>query len=110
MAFTADPSKSVDFDGKYCLVSVQTPESNAVRATEGYKKYQSLLSDRSKRVVDFNLGNAHGVCVPSSCDIEEWAPVVNRLLHSYNVSILESRRCTTASEPEPWTGLQMVSW
>lgn len=110
MAFTADLAKSVDFDGKYCLVSVQTPESKAIRETEGYKKYQSLLSDRSKRVVDWNLGNAHGVCVPSSCRIEEWTPVVNRLLRPYNVSILPSRRCTTASEPEPWTGLQVASW
>lgn len=107
--FVKDASKNVDFDGKYCLISVQTPETSLIKRTEKYQRYQSLVSARSKRLIDFNIGNAHGVCIPSTCTMDELTPVANKVLESYGVSILAPRRCTTVSEPEPLTYLQIVS-
>ena len=99
----------MNFNGKYCLISVQTPESNAIKQTESYKKYQSLISERSRYLVDFNLGNLHGICMPSTCKMREVVPVINKLFESYNLSILPSKKCTTASEPESLTNLQLIS-
>ena len=107
--FSRNEEKNIDFDGKYCLVSVQTKESEDIKQLENYKSYQTKLSERSRRIVQFNIGNAHGVCMPSTCKIEEITSVTNKLIKSYGFSILPPRRCTTVSEPESLTNLQIFS-
>lgn len=47
---------SVDFDGKYCMVSVLTRESELVMGTAAFRQAYSEISDRSKRLFEFNVG------------------------------------------------------
>ena len=47
---------NVDFDGKYCMVSVQTKESEIIKNQMGYQKYRNSISERSKRLLEFNVG------------------------------------------------------
>ena len=107
--FVRNEAENVDFDGKYCMVSVQTRESELIRQQKSFRDYYGSVSDSSKRLLDFNLGNAHGVCLPSSCEINELASVANRILKPIGFSVLPPSRCTTASEPEPLTSLQIFS-
>lgn len=107
--FERSKEENVDFDGKYCLVSVRTEESEIIRRKKGWQDYHRSVSASAKRLLEFNLGNAHGVCVPSTCSIEELASVVNRMLKPIGFNVLPPSRCTTASEPEPLTGLQIFS-
>lgn len=45
-----------DFDGKYCMVSVLTRESEQVLSSPTFQKSYSELSDRSKYQFKFNVG------------------------------------------------------
>ena len=107
--YERNEADSVDFDGKYCMVSVQTKESEINRKKQSYQALYRSVSDSAKRLLDFNLGNAHGVCVPSTCDIGELAAVTNKQLKPIGFSIRPASRCTTVSEPEPLTPLQIFS-
>ena len=107
--FARSKEENVDFDGKYCLVSVRTGESENIRRQKGWQEYHRSVSESAKRLLEFNLGNAHGVCVPSTCSIEELTSVVNKMLEPIGFNVLPPKRCTTASEPEPLTSLQIFS-
>ena len=107
--FERSKTENVDFDGKYCLVSVRTGESEVIRRQKGWQEYHHSVSASAKRLLEFNLGNAHGVCVPSSCSIEELVSEVNKMLKPIGFNVLPPSRCTTASEPEPLTSLQIFS-
>ena len=107
--FYADPEKNIDFDGRYCMVSLQTHDSETIRSLGSYRKLYNLLSERSRRLINFSMGNSHGICVPSTCKIDELVSVTNVVLKSYGFSVMSPNRCATRSEPEPWTNLQIVS-
>ena len=109
--FTRDQAENVDFDGKYCVLSVQTKESEVIKSLENsFGQYYNAISERSRHLLEFNLGNAHGVCLPSSCAISELASATNRLFKPLGFSVLPSTKCTTVTEPEPLTKLQMLSF
>ena len=99
----------VDFDGKYCMVSVRTKEAEIVRKQKSFRAYYDKISDRAKRLIEFNLGSAHGVCMPSSCNIDELASVANKILKPMGFNVLPATRCITVTEPEPLTSLQIFS-
>ena len=107
--FYTDAKKKIDFDGRYCMVSLQTHETETIKNLESYRNFYSGLSDRSKRLLDFSIGNSHGICVPSTCQIDELVSVTNDVLKSYGFSVMAPNRCVTRSEPEPWTNLQIIS-
>lgn len=108
-SFVKEDAENVDFDGKYCFVSVQTQESEIIKSSPRYQAYHNSISDSSKRVLNFNIGNNHGVCVPSTCDINELASIVNKMFRSSGFSVLPPKKCTTISEPEKWDYLQLFS-
>lgn len=108
--FTSDQAVNVDFDGKFCMLSVHTKESEVIRSLENYQEYYNALSDRSKRLLEFNLGNAHGVCLPSTCEIDELTAATNRIFKPFGFTVQPSTRCTTISEPEPLTKVQMFAF
>lgn len=110
VGFLKDRNKGIDFDGKYCLVSVHTPETDIIKNLDNYKKYQLLLSERSRKLIEWNLGNAHGICMPSTCTLKEIIPVVNRIFKPYGLSVLPPSTCSTNSEKEPLTYLQIFSF
>ena len=105
-----DLNENIDFDGKYCLVSLQTQEAEIIKRLPNYQKYHRSLSDRSRHFLEFNIGNAHGVCLPSTCQIEEIALVFNKLFKSLGFKVISPNKCTTASEPEPLQPLQLASF
>lgn len=107
--FARSKTDRVDFDGKYCLVSVRTKESEIIRNQKSWQDYHRSVTASAKRLLEFNLGNAHGVCVPSSCAIEELTSVVNKMLKPIGFNVFPPSRCTTSSEPEPLTSLQIFS-
>lgn len=120
--FTRDTAKNIDFDGKYCLVSVQSKDTEIIKNLENYKRYQDKVSERSRHVIQFNIGSAHGkinminnvlkfmikkffnsflgVCMPSTCCLQEITKVTNKLLKNYGFSILPPFKCSSLSEPE----------
>lgn len=108
--FTRDQAENVDFDGKFCMFSLHTKESEVIKSLENYQQYYNAISDRSKHLLEFNLGNAHGVCLPSTCEIGELASVANRIFKPFGFSVLPSTKCTTVSEPEPLTKVQTFSF
>ena len=55
-AFGRDEQMGIDFDGKYCLVSVHSREIGEIKALSNYRQYQAALSDQSKRMIEFNVG------------------------------------------------------
>ena len=107
--FVRDEDSGIDFDGKYCLVSLQGKDAEEVRNSEGYQAFKLQLSERSQRMFEFGMGSAHGVCMPSTCDVHEIAQVFNRQMKSYDFRVQPADRCTTVSEPEPVTILQIVA-
>lgn len=107
--FVRDESQQIDFDGKYCLVSLQGKDAEEMKRSEGYQAFRLEISERSQRMLEFNMGDALGVCMPSSCELSEVVDVFNALVKPYGFSVLEPHRCTTISEPEPITSLQIVS-
>ena len=108
-SFERDPAKKVDFDGKYCLVGILSPEAEEIENLNNFKAYQSSLSDKSKRIIYRNLANAHGLCMPHTCRIEEITLMFNKLFNSRGFRLIPPESCTTVSEPEPLTGLQIAS-
>lgn len=108
--FKSDQAK-VNFDGKYCMVSVQTRESQIIKRLENYQSYYRRLSDSGRRLLEFNIGNAHGVCLPSSCEVEQVAKATNRVFKTFGLSVFttEDSKCYTRSRPEPLTKLQIFS-
>ena len=107
--FVRDEQQNIDFDGKYCMVSLQGPDADEMRYSSGFREFRHQLSERSQRIYRFNMGSALGVCMPSTCDVNEVAEVFNGLVKPYGFSVLTPSRCTTVSEPEPITGLQIIS-
>lgn len=107
--FTRNKEHNIDFDGKYCLISLHTKDTEDIKNLVSYKNYQAKLSDRSKRMIQFNIGNAHGICMPNTCNIEEVTSVFNKLFKPIGFSILPPQKCTTVSEPEPYTNIQIFS-
>ena len=91
------------------MVSLQTHDSKTIRNLETYRTSYRLMTERSKRLIDFSMGNGHGLCVPSTCQIDELVSVTNDVLKSYGFSVMAPNRCVTRSEPEPWTNLQIAS-
>lgn len=106
--FIRDSDQKIDFDGKYCLMSVHSKDTEIIKNLENYKAYQKQISEVSKRAIEFNIGNAHGVCMPSTCSINEFTSVTNKLIKPMGLSVMKPRRCTTISEPEPITIGQIV--
>ena len=107
--FGRNEQAGIDFDGKYCLVSVQGKDGEEVKKSEGYTVFKPQISERSQRLFEFGMGSAHGVCLPSTCDVHEVARVFNRQMKPYGFSVQPADRCTTVSEPEPVTTVQIVS-
>lgn len=108
-SFVRSERDNVDFNGKFCMVSVQTKESEIIRNQKSFQNYHKSLSDRSRRLLEFNLGNAHGVCLPSTCEIEELTSAANRIFKPIGFSVLPPSRCSTAAEREPITRSQIFS-
>ena len=48
--------EQVDFDGKYCMVSVLTRESEQVISSPAFQQAYNEISDRSRRLLEFNVG------------------------------------------------------
>lgn len=109
LSFVRSERENIDFDGKFCVVSMQTKESEIIRNQTSFQNYRKLLSDRSKRLLDFSIGNAHGVCLPSTCEIEELTKAANKIFEPIGFRVLPPSRCTTATEREPITKLQIFS-
>lgn len=48
--------------------------------------------------------------MPSTCDINEITQVFNKKFRPFGFSLLPPKRCSTASDPEPVTSLQIFSF
>lgn len=75
-----------------------------------YGRYYNAIGERAKHLLKFNLGNFHGVCVPSSCEIGELVSITNQMVEPFGFSVLPSTKCTTVTETEPLTKLQILSF
>ena len=106
-SFVPNEEDHIDFDGHYCLVSLETPDVQETRSLSNYLSYQSSLSEESQRMVRFGLGDAFGVCKPSTCEVTEIATVFNRLVEPNGFFVLIPERCTTPTKPI--TTLQIAS-
>ena len=54
--FVRSPAKDIDFDGKYCMISMQTRETQIIKGLENYQRYYRKLSDSGRRLLEFNIG------------------------------------------------------
>ena len=64
------------FDGRYCLVSIQTPLFELIKQQDFYSAVDTVLPN-TRTMIEFQHGNVLGLCIPSNCD-------VNRLIESFN--------------------------
>lgn len=70
-----------------------------------------LIRDSNfKRWLPIDFFKKLSIGMPSTCSINEITSVPNKLSKPYGLSILPPRRCTTITEPEPLTKLQITSF
>jgi len=96
------------FSGQYCLVSVQTAESEQIKQTDLYKKNANGLSESSKFITDFSLGTVQGTCVPSTCNINDIVYSINRV--SKSIKLIPQKHCSIADQVESFSIMEMVAF
>lgn len=83
LAIKTTADYGLDYRGKYCLISVQTPLTNSIKDGDLYKQNQAGLSEEGKFHVDFSLGTVYGVCIPDSCNIRQFLTSINNGRRSF---------------------------
>lgn len=82
------PGQARQFRGQYCLVSLQTEEIEWIKRQPIYHKNSVGLSESSRFITDFSLGTVQGVCLPSTCDINDVLDSVNKGSYRWSSFIL----------------------
>lgn len=108
VGFTKNEKEKIDFDGKYCLLSVHAADAKAVKNSKVFKDNLALLSDNSKIISNFVIGDYYGICIPSTCQIEELLPIFNELFKP-ELEIFALSEGKTITEPETLTNIQIFA-
>lgn len=48
----------------------------------------------TKKMIDFSHGNVLGMCIPSSCDINELIESYNKVLSENNITVIAQNKCS----------------
>lgn len=102
-----DPNAQIKFTGQYCLVSIQSEESESIKNQPLYKKNIQKLSESSKFITDFSLGMIQGVCLPSTCNINNLLVSINRAVNS--LKIVPQKHCSVADKIEEYSTIEIFA-
>lgn len=86
LSIQTNTDSKIQFTGQYCLLSIQTSEADLIKEREDYKKNVKGLSESSKFITDFSLGTVQGICLPSTCNIENVADSINKSKNGYKIT------------------------
>lgn len=112
------------FHGKYCLLDFRLPLPERPRDkllsihdpvidlsnTELGKRFPELKNYSGYASVFYEVGYMHGLCIPSTCDIQDLAKSVGILLEGLHIIVNNTVDCEeTFDEPQPLRTSQIIS-